>query len=256
MNKSLLVFAILVFLFSCSRNKTIENCDFLTVDAKVIYNVLNRNPIPDYTVYESRSLDDLIIGKDTFNVLMVNPDLNILSYYRRGFIENKPTREQRDYLTIKEKKILIDSLFFGNRLPDDYWFMTYFYKSYIFDFNNKKFCALFSENTFANTTLPNTILLLLDITRMDDIKILLSEYQACGDINCFGDINQDNELDYIQWSQGMEFADTVYIYSLNNKTNIFEKNKNVFVKVLESETWGYCKIDVTKSEYFYKILCK
>ncbi len=230
------------------------NCDTIRVNANSLYKILNKKQLHISHTENRKPLKRISIGKTKFkfNIALIDSEMNILSYEQKSYINNPP-RYQRNYLKIQDKIILIDSLYFGDTLPNDYTFMTYFYKSYSFEFGKRKYKALFANNARDNTSLPNTLLILLDVTKKNCFNIVLSEIQACSDLSCLGDFNSDGNLDYLYWGIGNYYTDSVSFYTLNEAKTDFIQDERYYIKLLESDQWGEYLIDVNKSTFFYNI---
>ncbi len=230
MKHIILVLALIPF-FAHSQ---IKKSHSMLVDSGTLYKVLNANPIDKFDLYKSTELKDTTIDGEEFGVLMVNPSLDIVAYNHHGYTDI-PLKKQRDFLMFNKQKILVDSVLSDGNLSPNYMYMTYFYASYTFHFKDRKYCALFSDNSYVNTSLPNAILLLFDITE-PNFKIILSDYQACGDLSCFGKSMRDGNLEYISWSQGIEFSNKIYFYTLDPYKNKFVKDH--YIRIHEAHDWG------------------
>lgn len=196
-----------------------------------IYYGFNRDTeyyIPDFTWIVKRNIGNVVYG-----------------FYRNNFctvLENNV--KGIDSIYIYSRKYPLDILL-NNALPNNN-ITTYnitVEKTYNFFFNNNKYFAI---NCYLHGTkrsigeFTNSLIMLWDITDTTNPKHILTDIQACYGTKCFTDINNDGNLDYIQWKLTGNKLDTVNIYSL-------EKDK------FQKKSDQYYTVEKIDDSYWFKI---
>jgi len=238
-------------MFGISVSAQKEN-NALSIDG--VYKLLNNQQINYGKVFEPKIVKRRVIDKKKkkeLRVWMCDSTNEVYTFEYTGF-EVKPNKNERNYVTIFGKRILIDSLFFDGKIPEDNTIMTPFFTVYNFSFLDKKYMALFSQNVRISTVMGNEILMLFDVTNKNNINLLLHTSQASEDITCFGDINNDNKLDYIDWAVGYEFKDTIFLYSLNDST--FIKDEEYYAPIHTGAEYYEFNIDYKRSKWAFKLM--
>lgn len=154
----------------------------------------------------------------------------------------------RHSIEIENSTFLLDSLWYGNAFTKDSKPIFISLEGcYYFKFDNKKYLVLFiSDLYFPTTSDINKILLLFDVSEKQNPKFLRIEQQACNNLNCFGDFNNDNQLDYASWNT---HSNRLYCYSLVEGRFRLKKNYFLFIKAKDGGYW----ISKDQSRWFFKI---
>lgn len=153
----------------------------------------------------------------------------------------------RDYIQIQGKKFIFDQLIHGdgykylNEPPNSMVLMN----AYKFDFNRRAYFAAFFITALSSSN-PDFYIVLFDITQKFNPLLLLSEYQASRDINCLGDFNQDNKLDFAQY----HFGDKLFCKTLR-KNNQFKKLNGYYLTIVHSTFEP--KVDLEESNWFFDL---
>lgn len=176
----------------------------------------------------SQLIDSGELGIVTMQKIAVDKEIN---YYKYNFANTEKQLRARDAIEIRGTKFNIDSLYYGKQY--DYK-KPYMFTSLVniskFNFSHRDYIAFFIQDISNPVTLPNTLILLFDITEKDIINIPVG-FQASEDLKCFNDFNKDGILDFANWQQGYDFKKRLYRYEL--KDNKFTKNKHDYVTINE-----------------------
>lgn len=230
-----------------SQNVIVNNKKDSVFTIPELYLQLNNHPIVDFTRLQAVKKRVINVNGNKFQEYCLDEKIDLFAYSIMGYYDN-PTITQRDYITYRGRKILIDSLFWKDNLPTDNTFMTLFDNMYKFTLSKHTYLALFAWDGRKSTSRPNFLVLLIDYSNPDEISFPLVDYQASEDINCFGDFNSDGELDYIKWGVGWEYCDTVFSYSLIN--GVFTLDKEHYVTIDKEVAIGEYEIDFRKSHWW------
>lgn len=240
-----------ILIFSCQQIKKnerlrIKNNDTLYFND--VYKTVNQDTLKHSAFFKPRISYIDTLENNILRVWICDSLKNIYSYEFMKFQEY-PKINERNYITAYNRKIVLDSLFFNGIYPEDFTLMTPYFNTYSFNYMNKEYIALFSINARTSTILSNYVLILFDITDRLNVKIVLHKIQASDDIKCFGDFNNDNVLDYIDWTVGYAYTDTIHFYSING--SVFEKNSNYYILTKRLFNQYEFIIDKENSKWFY-----
>jgi len=170
-------------------------------------------------------------------------------YYKHNFANTNAQVKQRDAVELEGHKYNIDSLYYGRRYN---YKKPYIFSSLVnvakFNFNNQKYIAFYIQDLSNPVTLPNTLILLFDISDLKNIFCISLGFQASEDLKCFNDFDKDGFLDYADWRQGYDYQKKLYRYKLNNKRRFIIEKKD-FV-VIEEDVSGYY-INFKESNWSY-----
>jgi hypothetical protein len=196
----------------------------------------------------SKRIDSSFHGIITVQKFALDDDAKLF-YYKHNFANTNAQIKQRDAIEIHGFKFNIDSLYYG---------LKYNYKKpYIFsslanvakfNFKTQKYVAFFIQDLYNPVTLPNTLVLLFDITDVKNIICIPVGFQASEDLKCFNDFDNDGVLDYAGWKHGYDYQKKLYRYKLN-KNNRFVIQKKDFV-IIEENASGY-NINPKESNWHY-----
>ncbi|MEO1654501.1 MAG: hypothetical protein AAFU64_13230, partial [Bacteroidota bacterium] len=100
--------------------------------------------------------------------------------------------------------------------------------------------------TTHNSTYPNFLMCLFDLSNQEMPELILSEYQASYEIHCLGDFNQDGRLDY---AHRVQLGDKLICKSL--RKGEFKEMKHYFLTIVHSPHEP--KIDLDKSKWFFDL---
>lgn len=150
----------------------------------------------------------------------------------------------RDYLQIGNEKYIFDQILYGEDYKKYLNSMT-IGNAYFFSFNNKNYFVCFITSA-TNSSHPNFLICLFDITVKESSELVLFEYQASYDIHCLGDFNQDKRLDFAFREQ---LGNKLICKTLNN--NKFEILEGYHLKIIDSPHDP--KIDLNNSNWFFDL---
>lgn len=230
---------------SDSLRQALGKSDTFTISD--LYLFLNKNPIKDFIKTTPQKMNVVKYNGYEFQTFCIDRELKLYSYSMTTFYTN-PEKNQRDFLLYGNKKFLIDSLYWRDKIPNDHTFMTLFTAVYKFQFNKRNYIAMFSGDASVPTTRPNSLVILIDYTNPKKITFPLVDYQACDDISCFGDFNKDGSLDYIKWGVGWEYKDTIFSYTILNGD--FLRDINHFIKIDSEVNIGEYKVNFKNSNWW------
>ena len=172
-----------------------------------------------------------------------------LFYYKHNFANADVQIKQRDAIEIQGFKFNIDSLYYGRKYN---YKKPYVFSSLVrvakFNFKNHKYVSFYIQDLSNPVTLPNTLVLLFDISDTKNILCIPIGFQASEDLKCFNDFDNDGVLDYADWKQGYDYQKRLYRYKLD-KNNRFVIQKKDFV-VIEENASGYY-INSKESNWHY-----
>jgi hypothetical protein len=195
----------------------------------------------DYAKYEKRYL--------------IDSNLNLL--YTKYNSSNLDTlTPYRDKIEFLGRTIIIDSIFYG----DDFSLKCFprasaLNKVYKFSFENREFICFYIQDITNPDSHLNTSVLLFDITNRNKINLVLNAFQASEDLKCFGDFNNNNKLDFVLWTYGNSFSDTLNFYELEPTINEFILDDSHYLVITEIENTYY--VDLDRSKWFSNtLICK
>jgi len=248
--KILIIGFVLTLWFSaCNRDKIMTKQDYKrqkvdTFYIDELYGKLNSDPINEYKMFRDLNSKTIIKGKDTIGVSCLFPGSGIYSYTFFGF-DTAVTNSRRDYILLGSKKVIIDSLIWGINVENSLFVRTPSFTSYLFAFNEKEYIASFAQDCAVSSNRPNIIFILFEKSG-EDFDVIFSDYEASDTILCLGDINNDNNLDYIQLALPFT-SDSLYLLSLRNQT--FVRDDDYFVVIESMSGFGQCIVDKTNSHW-------
>lgn len=192
----------------------------------------------------SKVIDSSDEGVVTMQKIVLDDGIN---YYKYNFANTEKQLKVRDAIEIKGVKFNIDSLYYEKQY--DYK-KPYIFSSIVniskFEFGSRNYIAFFVQDISNPVTLPNSLVLLFDITEKRVISIPVG-FQASEDLKCFNDFNSDGILDFAHWQQGYDFQKRLVRYELKN--NKFVIKKQDFIQIYEKEDGYY--VDVKNSNWKY-----
>ncbi|WP_245538586.1 hypothetical protein [Saprospira grandis] len=138
--------------------------------------------------------------------------------YDVKFLIEKNYTYGSEYISVLGKEFLIDSLFFPNN--SSRYQKVLFFADEIYRFKDKRYLLLNARRRIPYQVIPTSYGLLLFIEGKE-IKNYFTFESSMPDIcACFGDIDEDAQLDYIAWENVYQLAqehlivaDTAHLYS-------------------------------------------
>ncbi|WP_433831146.1 hypothetical protein [Flavobacterium anhuiense] len=197
-------------------------CDYIDLNnAKQIY---------------SKVIDSSSHGVITEQKIMLD-DAESIFYYKLNFANSDAQIKKRDAIEIQGHKFNIDSLYYGRKFNRK---MPYIFSSLVnvikFNFNKQKYIAFYIQDVSNPVTLPNTLILLFDISDLKDIFCYSLDFQASEDLKCFNDFDNDGFLDFADWKQGYDYQKKLFRYKLINRKFVLQKKDFV---IIEENSSGY-----------------
>lgn len=101
--------------------------------------------------------------------------------------------------------------------------------AYKIEIGQKKFIAVYINNLLSNFTNFNMMIFLFDITSQT-ASLILAEKQGSSNVDCFGDWNDDGNLDYFHKIGRMETTEKIYVKSLKNNIWVTDSTKYIFLE--------------------------
>jgi hypothetical protein len=196
----------------------------------------------------SKIIDSSSHGVVTVKKYSLDGDSKIF-YYKHNFVNTDALIKQRDAIEIYGLKFNIDSLYYGRKYN---YKKPYIFSSLVnvikFNFKNRKYIAFFIQDLYNPVNLPNTLILLFDISEIKNVICIPIGFQASEDLKCFNDFDNDGILDYADWKQGYDYRKRLYLYKLD-KNKKFVIQKKHFV-IIEEDVSGYY-INSNESNWSY-----
>jgi hypothetical protein len=155
----------------------------------------------------------------------------------------------RHVIEINHSRFLIDKLWYGNRFKKETSQPIFIGIDgcYYFSFNHRKYVAFFINDLYFPTTSDiNKILLLFDVSERQKPELITIERQACHNLDCFGDFDNDRQLDYASWNT---HNNVLHCYSLADGKLKRRKNYYLFINNKKGDYW----IEKSKSRWFFEI---
>ena len=185
----------------------------------------------------SKVVDSSFHGVITEQKFLLDDSLKMY-YYKHNFANSTAQVRNRDAVEIHGLKFNIDSLYYDKKFNRR---MPYIYSSLInvgnFNFNSQSYIAFFIQDLSNPMTLPNTMILLFNITDDKNIFCIPVDFQSSEDLKCFNDFDNDGVLDYACWRHGYDYQKKMYRYKLS-RSKKFIIQKNDFV-VIDENPSGY-----------------
>lgn len=235
-------------ILSC-QNGHKENCD----EQDFSYSILGKDSLSCSYVDLSETKLELKskfnFGEEGSITLQKFKIKNGIFFYKHNFAGISKLTTTRDAVELHGVTFKIDSLFYAN----DYSKEEYFFASLInigeFIFNRRSYIAFFIQDIAYPASLPNTLILLFDVSDKSNILYIPIGFQASEDLKCFNDFNNDSILDFAKWSHGYGYTEYLYRYELNDRNEFIAKEKD-FVFIREKGRNHYT-IDISKSKWKY-----
>ena len=226
------------------KDSSKKDCISNYIDFK--YSILTKNSLK----YSKLDIDpeNIIFSKDDSNVTFLEMiDLNNKIFLKTfKYCDKFPPYKYRCKISILGFSYNIDSLLFGQDYSDSSApILASLLTEYIFDFQDKRYIALFISDECVNSSRANYMVLLFDITDKKNVIPITIPFQGSDDINCISDFNNDGNLDFAYLLDGMSGKLTFFTL----KNNHFVKDDRYFVVVKTID--GVLKIDTCKSNWFF-----
>lgn len=220
------------------------------------YSILSKQPL-EYSQYNIHNPIQKTLyrnGEPYFmSQTIIDAELGIAMY---SFGHQKPDSSatpylshDRDYLQVGNVQYMFDKMFQEmlnlekyNAFEKRLYFLV---NACSFSFNDRKYVVAF-VNGAHNSNYPNCLTMLFDMTVKEKPELILCEYQASSMVDCFGDFNQDGNLDYAYREQ---LGNKLICKTLKNGS--FEEVKGYYLTIVDSPHEP--KIDLNKSKWFFDL---
>ena len=186
------------------------------------------------------------------HIYLIDSILNIryFRYIQPRFYVDSDLSFQRDKLEFFGLSINLDSLFYEEEYTKTIEPRVSTINSlYKFSFANRKYLCFYIQDITNPAAMLNTYILLFDITNLNYIKLVLHDFQASEDLKCFGDFNKNNKLDFVSWTFGNIYTDTLFFYELDSTGKQFVIDNNHFILIKDSLNKYF--IDLKESKWFH-----
>jgi len=263
-NKIILITFIITIIGTCScycqpHTSVIFSYDILQYNS-LKYKFISQDKFILQCKNEFQSNDSISNYKEHIYIIDSSLNIKYIRYIQRRFSEDTNHLFKRDKIEILGTSVNLDSLFYG----EDYTKTIEPRAStingvYKFNFLNHKYVCFYIQDITNPESMLNTDILLFDITNLYKIKLLLHAFQASEDLKCFGDFNKNGKLDFVLWSYGNSFQDTLKLYELDSNMSEFTLIKNKYLII--TDTGSTYNVNLKKSKWFanspiYKKLSK
>ncbi len=163
----------------------------------------------------------------------------------------------RAYFLVNQEKMYLDNLVFSidnisklqtklKQTDRPAWYV--YNNSFVFQLKNKKFISCFGNAVLENSTNILRFIFLFDITT-NIPKLVLANSQESNDIDCFGDWDNDGNLDYFHKTYRMQETKKLYVQSLKNDVWVTDSTKYIFLE----GTFQKQIINVDKSKWYFDL---
>jgi hypothetical protein len=244
MKKNSLIFILMLTYLGCSNK---HNSEILVIKNKCIpFSYDNfQSKFDSHNLFED-SIETVVVNKPkaSYRVIQFNDGISITMINENAINEIPVNLELRNFsanerniIEIGNNKFCIDSLVLGktfdNNSPSIVNSISGVYKFYL---QNNKFIVFYLQDLVNPISFPSTLIMLFDISVQSEIKYIPIGFQACDNINCFDDFNNDGNLDFYYWDFN---SDSLFLYNIQNSTL---KKSNYYLKMSQDEGgFNICK---------------
>ncbi len=141
----------------------------------------------------------------------------------------------RAYFTFNYKKVFLDYIFYGSHQKDEYYFSFSFHVPYFLqrvynlEIGQKKYLLIYVYGHFNGTTVYDMNIFVFDTTT-NTPKLVLANSQESKNMDCFGDWDNDGNLDYFHKIYRMQETKKLYVQSLKNDVWVTDSTKYIFLE--------------------------
>jgi hypothetical protein len=179
------------------------------------------------------------------------PDVKMLSY---DFSEER-LLSKREFLFMFGNTYSIDSLYYmekySNKKEPFRYVPLHIDKIY---FHNKVYIAFYVTTIFNSSSNSDIYILLFDITDTNKIIYIHTiDFQYADNTQCFGDFDNDKQLDFIWWAENRTNGNVMKLYNLVENRFIFNKNYYIWTDKIYIKEILFELISLKKSKWFFDI---
>jgi len=211
-------------------SKEILNYQNVIQDGKILNSVFNQDS------------NDYLIKKN----ILYNEEYQVI--HEKNNHEDMPNLLETDYIYILNLKYSVDSLFYGSNNANEEHIITNIVEIYKFIFNTNEYIAIYLWNT-GNCTLCTYNIILFDVTNKQKPICIWCGEQISSKLDCFGDFDNDNQLDFIKVSLS-DKGNAGICYSLKNSKFILDNHHYLSLKIVDDYN---LYIDLKKSKWFFDL---
>jgi hypothetical protein len=189
-------------------------------------------------------------------------ELRLVEYHQFGAkgrcLENPLLSPPYNSMTINGQIYNLDSIFCEPNYHSDsmYCVLTTIEEIYQFDFNQNTYCGIYTTFYSGASYMHKYKVVLIDFNAEKPVVISCPDKQTSSSMMMFGDLNNNNRLDYIYFEAHIAFRqDTIAVYELQNQA--FKRIDDFYVRVVTDESiqgpLSFYKIDTLKSKWFFDL---
>jgi hypothetical protein len=222
----------------------------INVDSEEYYS----NKLPPFA-------DAYLPGVPTILKIKISPD-PLIYHWCNDSLQSADSDNKIEFLEAFGKKLSIDSMIRHNAnglKVDKMEYVKFDGTNYYFTFGDRNFIALYAQQRrfYRDRQWYYIFLLELEHGKLTNCFAFINAPE--GSINCFGDFNNDGNLDYIDWR---EKGRVIRVFSLSGDHFVKDKNHFIIVKPTRADL-QYMKsgevppkfkiIDVGSSKWWYPL---
>lgn len=262
---------LLLFLVSCnadySKKEKLQTENIIKQKTEKItfqYNKLHQKSTLNYQKVDTNILFknkiQLLKNEDydtEFHDIEITP--NII-FHQNGIIhwknnDKKPFSDMiRAYFLLNHKQIFLDDIFFSKDSTKNWWkkgHYPYIYplKSvYNLQLKEKKFVIVYINTYLSNSTDFAMNIFLFDITS-EIPHLVLVDRQESINMDCFGDWNNDGNLDYFHKKYRMQETKKLYVKTFKNDIWVTDSTKYIYLE----GNFHQQIINIDKSRWYFDL---